>query len=93
MINEPLKTKYMRPEVIPAEYKKDHYIVKVNDNLVGIFERSELRYLIEVIDNAIGSGLRAPITIEQSEYSQMIEKAREAALNEAQGDDCDMCGS
>lgn len=83
----------MIPEITPAPYKKDHYIVKVNDNLVGLFERSELRHLIEVIDNAIGSGLRAPVTIEQSEYSQMIDKAREAALNEAQGDDCDMCGS
>lgn len=83
----------MRPEVTPTKYKKDHYVVKVNDNLVGAFERSELRHLIEVIDDAIGSGLKAPITIEQSEYSQMIEAAREAALNEAQGDDCDMCGS
>ncbi len=93
MINEPLKTKYMTPEITQAPYKKDHYIVKVNNNLVGIFERSELRHLIEVLDNAIGSGLRAPITIEQSEYSQMIEKAREASLNEAEGDDCEMCGS
>ena len=83
----------MIPEVTPTKYKKDHYVVKVNNNLVGAFERSELRHLIEVIDNAIGSGLRAPVTIEQSEYSQMIDKAREAALNEAQGDDCDMCGS
>ena len=83
----------MIPEVTPTKYKKDHYVVKVNNNLVGVFERSELRHLIEVIDNAIGSGLRAPVTIEQSEYSQMIDKAREAALNEAQGDDCDMCGS
>ena len=83
----------MIPEVTPTKYKKDHYVVKVNNNLVGVFERSELRHLIEVIDNAIGSGLRAPVTIEQSEYSQMIDKAREASLNEAEGDDCDMCGS
>jgi uncharacterized protein YbjQ (UPF0145 family) len=83
----------MRPEVIPTEYKKDHYIVKVNDNLVGIFERSELRYLIETIDDAIGSGLRTEIKPEVLEYQKMLAKAKEAALSEIEGDDCLMCGS
>jgi len=83
----------MIPEITQAPYKKDHYIVNVNGNLVGLFERSELRHLIEVIDNAIGSGLRAPISIDQSEYSKFIAESREAALNAAEGDDCLACGS
>tara|TARA_R110000803_G_scaffold128956_4_gene196319 strand:+ start:1739 stop:1867 length:129 start_codon:yes stop_codon:yes gene_type:complete len=32
---------------------KDHYILIVNDVSVGEFERSELRNIIEVIDNEI----------------------------------------
>ena len=72
---------------------KDYFILHIDYKLVGKFERSQLRHIIEIIDNGIGSGLRAPIEVEQSEYSKMIEKAREAALNEAEGDDCDMCGS
>ena len=82
----------MKPGIKPAGLK-DHFLLTINDTTIGPFERSELRHLIEIIDNGIGSGLRAPIEVEQSEYSKMIERAREAALNEAEGDDCDMCGS
>jgi len=35
------------------EVKKDHYLLIVNDVSLGEFERSDLRHIIEVIDNAI----------------------------------------
>ena len=33
--------------------RKDYYLLIVNDISLGEFERSELRHIIEVIDNAI----------------------------------------
>jgi len=33
--------------------RKDYYLLIVNDKSLGEFERSELRNIIEVIDNAI----------------------------------------
>ena len=33
--------------------KKDYYLLIVNDKSLGEFERSELRHILEVIDNAI----------------------------------------
>jgi hypothetical protein len=35
------------------EVRKDYYLLIVNDISLGEFERSELRNIIEVIDNAI----------------------------------------
>jgi len=35
------------------EVRKDYYLLIVNDISLGEFERSELRHIIEVIDNAI----------------------------------------
>lgn len=44
-------------EVLSAE-DKDHYILKINGvNIMGVQERSELRHLIEVIDNKINVGI------------------------------------
>jgi len=33
--------------------RKDYYLLIVNDKSLGEFERSELRHILEVIDNAI----------------------------------------
>ena len=33
--------------------RKDYYLLIVNDISLGEFERSQLRHIIEVIDNAI----------------------------------------
>ena len=33
--------------------RKDYYLLIVNDISLGEFERSELRHILEVIDNAI----------------------------------------
>lgn len=35
------------------EVKKDHYVLIINDVNLGEFERSELRNIIEKIDNVI----------------------------------------
>ncbi len=35
------------------EVKKDYYLLIVNNVTLGEFERSDLRHVIEVIDNAI----------------------------------------
>lgn len=35
------------------ETKKDHYAVSLKGTFLGEFERSELRHIIEQIDNAI----------------------------------------
>lgn len=33
--------------------RKDHFMLLINNVNLGVFERSELRNIIEVIDNAI----------------------------------------
>ena len=35
------------------ETKKDYYVVSLRGNFMGEFERSELRHIIEQIDNKI----------------------------------------
>mgnify|MGYP006950251171 CR=1 FL=1 len=35
------------------EVRKDYYLLIVNDVLLGEFEKSDLRHVIQVIDNAI----------------------------------------
>jgi len=35
------------------QVRKDYYLLIVNDISLGEFERSELRHILEVIDNAI----------------------------------------
>ncbi len=72
---------------------KDHYKLTINGFLMGVFERSDIRYMIEQLDNAINVGLigeKAP-ELTKEEYQRMIAEAKMAAL--AEGDDCTMCGS
>ena len=33
--------------------RKDYYLLIIDDKSLGEFERSQLRYILEVIDNAI----------------------------------------
>jgi len=35
------------------EVRKDYYLLIINDKSLGEFEKSQLRHIIEVIDNAI----------------------------------------
>jgi len=35
------------------QVRKDYYLLIVNDKSLGEFERSQLRHIIETIDNAI----------------------------------------
>jgi len=47
----------MRKFKIEESEEKDYYILTVSGVNLGRFERSELRYLIETLDNAINIGL------------------------------------
>ena len=47
----------MRRFKIEEAKEKDHYILTISGVNLGRFERSELRYLIEAIDNTINIGL------------------------------------
>ena len=44
-------------KVTLTELDKDIYNLSIGTTFIGQFERSDLRYLIEQIDNGIGSGL------------------------------------
>jgi len=35
------------------ETKKDHYLLMIKGQSLGVFERSELRHIIQIIDNGI----------------------------------------
>lgn len=72
---------------------KDYYKLTINGFLMGVFERSDIRYMIEQLDNAINVGLVGEEVAEltKEEYQRMIAEAKLAAL--AEGDDCTMCGS
>ena len=37
------------------QVRKDYYLLIVDDKSLGEFERSELRHILEVIDNAISA--------------------------------------
>jgi len=47
----------MRRFKIEEAKEKDHYILTVSGVNLGRFERSQLRHLIETIDNTINIGL------------------------------------
>lgn len=47
----------MRTFKIEKAKEKDYYVLTVSGVNLGRFERSELRYLIETIDNTINVGL------------------------------------
>lgn len=72
---------------------KDNYEILIDDVSIGTFERSELRWLMQTIDNAIEIGLDSKVEIEpmtSEEYMELIKQGREAAEDD---EDCVMCGS
>ena len=73
------------------ETQKDYYSLTINGNLLGVFERSDYRHMLEQIDSAINVGLIGEEKVEMTKesYSRMIAEAKMAA--EAEGDDCTMC--
>ena len=72
---------------------KDWYKLTINGFLMGVFERSDFRHMLEKIDGAINVGLggEEKVEITKDSYARMIAEAKMAA--EAEGDDCTMCGS
>lgn len=72
---------------------KDTYELIIDNVSIGTFERSELRWLMQTIDNSIEIGLDSKVKIESispEEYMELIKQGREAAEND---DDCLACGS
>lgn len=76
-----------------AKVSKQHYKIEINGEVIGILERSELRYLIEKLDNAIEVGVTKKVEIDpmtSEEFMELIKQGREVDDND---EDCVMCGS
>tara|TARA_R110002050_G_scaffold291510_1_gene446024 strand:- start:46 stop:306 length:261 start_codon:yes stop_codon:yes gene_type:complete len=76
-----------------VKVSKQHYKIEINGVVLGILERSELRHLIEKLDNAIEVGVTKKVEINpmtSEEFMELIKQGREADEND---DDCTMCGS
>jgi len=71
---------------------KDYHELTIDPNEF-ILERSELRHLIEILDNSIDIGREDTVeAIDADEYMDMLAKAKAAALSDMD-EDCEMCGS
>lgn len=76
-----------------VKVSKQHYKIEINGEVLGILERSELRHLIEKLDNAIEVGVTKKVEVDpmtSEEFMELIKQGREAADNET---DCLACGS
>ena len=76
-----------------AKVSKQHYKIEINGEVIGILERSELRHLIEKLDNAIEVGVTKVVEVDpmtSEEFMELIKQGREAAEND---EDCLACGS
>jgi len=76
-----------------AKVSKQHYKIEINGEVIGILERSELRHLIEKLDNAIEVGVIKKVEVEpmtSEEFMELIKQGREADAND---EDCIACGS
>lgn len=75
-----------------VKISKDYHKVNIKDIEI-VLERSEVRHLIQVLDNSIDIGsIESPKAISKSDYMDMITKAKQDALSD-NDEDCDMCGS
>ena len=76
-----------------SKVSKQHYSIEINGEVIGILERSELRHLIEKLDNAIEVGVIKKVEVEpmtSEEFMELIKQGREADAND---EDCLACGS
>ena len=48
-----LKTAFSMENTKCIEVRKDYYLLIIEDKSLGEFEKSQLRHILEVIDNAI----------------------------------------
>jgi hypothetical protein len=83
----------LKLRITPSLEKHDYYSLEINDVKLGEYERSVYRHMIEIIDHTIGVGAESIDTeMTAEEYSEMLAKAKEAALSD-NDEDCVMCGS
>lgn len=84
---------FAKAKTIVTKVAKDTYNLTIGSVFVGQFERSDLRYIIEQMDNNILVGIKKKVDIEpmsSEEYMAMIKQGREAEEND---EDCLACGS
>lgn len=84
---------FKKSKTIVTPVGDDLYNLTIGAVFVGQFERSDLRYIIEQIDNKILVGIKKKVEIEPmspEEYMAMIKQGREADEND---EDCLACGS
>jgi len=75
-----------------VKISKDYHKINVKD-IELVLERSEVRHLIQILDNSIDVGRIEPVeTISKEDYMNMIAKAKQDALSD-NDEDCDMCGA
>ena len=76
-----------------AKIAKQHYKIEINGEIIGILERSELRYLIEKLDNAIEVGQTKQVQIDPMTSEQFMELIKQGREADADDENCEMCGS
>jgi len=77
--------------IVVSKIAKDHHAVVIEGNRY-VFERSELREFISMLDNSIDVCQADEVeAITADAYMNMINKAKASAL--AEDEDCEMCGS
>ena len=73
-----------------VKISKDHHQINIGDVEI-VLERSEVRHLIQILDNSIDVGRIEPIeSISKEDYMRMILKAKTDALSD-NDEGCDMC--
>jgi len=75
-----------------VKISKDYHKINVKDIEI-VLERSEVRHLIQILDNSIDvCQVEEVEAISKDDYMKMIAKAKQDALSD-NDEDCDMCGS
>ena len=75
-----------------VKISKDHHQINIGDVEI-VLERSEVRHLIQILDNSIDvCQVKEVEAISKEDYMRMILKAKTDALSD-NDEDCDMCGS
>ena len=75
-----------------VKISKDHHQINIGDVEI-VLERSEVRHLIQLLDNSIDvCQVKEVEVMSKEDYMDMISKAKQSALSD-NDEDCDMCGA